>query len=477
MFINKLFPTKTLISAQAISKKAAQKLPYHYWEKKNWYYHQHIFKRYQTAIIKNARILHIGSKIGSLLHALHPSYAVGIEFDDECRNKACITYPTYMFAKTIEEISPTTFDYIVISCATHEYEDIQCLFESLKIFCSLQTRIILDHYSWAWEPILRITQKLGLRRNTKLINWITSNDIAQFLQLAGFEVIKQNSSLLLPYYIPLLSSLCNAFLAHLPFIRSVCLLRWMVAKPNITPSTKNYSVSVIIPCKNERGNIKALIERTPIMGTSTELIFVEGHSHDGTYEEIEQQKILHPEKTIQIFKQQEKGKGEAVRLGFAQATGNILMILDADLTVPPEELPKFYAALVNGHGECINGSRLVYGMEHQAMRFLNMLGNYFFARLFSWLLGQPIKDTLCGTKVLFKKDYERIAAQRHFFGNFDPFGDFDILFGAAHLHLKIIDLPIHYKARTYGTTQIRRFYHGLLLLKMSWIGFKRFKLF
>jgi glycosyltransferase involved in cell wall biosynthesis len=234
-------------------------------------------------------------------------------------------------------------------------------------------------------------------------------------------------------------------------------------------------VSVVIAARNEAGNINAIFERTPQMGRATELLFVEGHSRDDTYAAIEQEIASHPATPSRLLRQSGIGKADAIRAGFDAATGDILMILDADLTVPPEDLPRFYEALRSGRGEFINGVRLVYPMEKQAMRGLNFLGNKFFSWAFTSLLGQPIKDTLCGTKVLWKKDYERIAAGRSYFGDFDPFGDFDLIFGAAKLNLKIVDLPIRYRERTYGTTNISRWKHGMLLMRMVWYAARRIK--
>jgi glycosyltransferase involved in cell wall biosynthesis len=211
------------------------------------------------------------------------------------------------------------------------------------------------------------------------------------------------------------------------------------------------------------------------MGRGTELVFVEGHSHDNTYETIKEVIDAHPEWRCQLLQQKGVGKGDAVRLGFEKANGDVLMILDADLSVPPEDLPRFYEVLRSGKGEFINGVRLVYPMEKEAMRFMNLVGNKFFSLAFSWLLEQKIKDTLCGTKVLWKKQYNTIVSNRRYFGDFDPFGDFDLLFGAAKLNLKIMEMPIRYRERSYGTTNISRWKHGWLLLKMVLFASRRIK--
>ena len=228
-------------------------------------------------------------------------------------------------------------------------------------------------------------------------------------------------------------------------------------------------LSVIVPARNEAENVAEIFDRVPSMGAGTELFFVEGHSVDATYEAIATEIARRPDVVCQLHRQTGVGKGDAVRLGFARATGDVFMILDADLTVPPEDLPRFYEALVEGKGEFVNGVRLIYPMEERAMRFINFLGNKFFSLAFSRVLGQPVKDTLCGTKVLRRADYERIATNRAAFGDFDPFGDFDLLFGAARLNLKIVDLPIRYRERRYGETNIERWRHGALLFRM--LGF------
>lgn len=449
---------------------------YDYWLKKNSYYHTYLARLYRFSVPEGKRVLQVGCKTGFLLNAVKPSYGCGVDSDDTVIYEARKKYPQYTFvAGTVNDIPyDQAFDYIILSCEVMELDDIQTFFESLRKHTHSGTRIIVDMYSYLWEPVLWLAQKCGLRRVTPLKNWIATADLSTILYLAGFEVITHDRFILIPTYIPIISWLINTFIAPLPLINKLCLLNWLVIRPVQQP-IQQHSVSVIITCKNERGNIAAAIERMPEFGTDLEVIFVEGGSKDGTKEEIERIISLHPAKKISLYQQPGKGKGDAVRIGFAKAQGDILMILDGDLTVPPEDLPKFYNALISGKGDFINGSRLVYGMESEAMRSMNLIANYCFGVGFSWLLGQRIKDTLCGTKVLFKKDYEDIVRGRAFFGEFDPFGDFDLLFGAAKQNLKIIDMPVHYKNRTYGSTQIRRWYHGMLLAKMWVVALKKFK--
>ena len=361
-------------------------------------------------------------------------------------------------------------DYIVISGGRIHYErDIQTFLEQVHRHCTPSTRVIVTFYSALWRPLIKLATRLKLRTKTPEENWLAPEDMENLLLLAGFEVVKIDRRLLCPIRIPLISNFLNRFVAPLPFFRSMAMMNLLVARPVFSQNTvpTHPSVSVIVPARNEAGNIENAVLRLPVMGPDDELIFVEGNSSDNTWEKIQEvQKKYGSSRRLIIAQQTGKGKGDAVRKGFSLASKDILMILDADLTVPPEDLPKFYDAIVSGHGEFINGSRLVYPMEGQAMRFLNMLTNKFFAMAFSFVLGQHFKDTLCGTKVLTRRQYTRLAEHRKFFGEFDPFGDFDLLFGAARLGLKIVEVPIRYRDRVYGTTNISRWRHGFLLLKM-----------
>jgi glycosyltransferase involved in cell wall biosynthesis len=290
-------------------------------------------------------------------------------------------------------------------------------------------------------------------------------------------VVRQDSHLVFPAHVPLLSELLNRDLGRLPVIQQLSLMYGIIARPaphRFAPAALP-STSVIVPCRNEAGHIRPLVRRLPDLGPGSEFIFVEGNSTDDTEQVIRDVIAENPHLPLRFFKQTGKGKGDAVKLGFAQARGDVVLILDSDMGVAPEDVPKFVRALASGKGEMVNGSRMVYQMEDQAMRFLNMIANKLFALLFSWLLGQQVRDTLCGTKALYRADYERIAAARSYFGDFDPFGDFDLLFGAARLNLRIVDLAVRYHERQYGATNISRFRHGLLLLRMSVFAARKLK--
>jgi 2-polyprenyl-3-methyl-5-hydroxy-6-metoxy-1,4-benzoquinol methylase len=443
------------------------------------YYHKRLTEIYQSLVSPNQAILEIGCARGDLLAALQPALGVGIDFSEEMIRAARSRYPHLRFihADAHSFKLAEKFDVIILSDLVNDLWDVQTVFKNISRLTTPRTRIIINSYSRLWEPILKFAEQLNLASRSLYQNWLTVEDIANLLNLTDCEIIKKSQEVLFPLRLPFLTGICNRFLVKLWPFRHCALTNFIIARPRPRPAvgTRRPSVSVIVPARNEAGNIADIFTRTPEMGGGTELVFVEGHSRDDTYVAIETEIAAHSERKCQLLRQTGVGKGDAVRLGFAKASGEMLMILDADLTMPPEDLPRFYEALQSGKGEFINGVRLVYPMEKQAMRFLNLLGNKFFSLAFSWLLGQPIKDTLCGTKVLWKRDYEAIAANRAYFGDFDPFGDFDLIFGAVKLNLKLTDLPIRYRERTYGTTNIQRWKHGWLLLKMIVVAAKRLK--
>ncbi|MDP3800082.1 MAG: bifunctional class I SAM-dependent methyltransferase/glycosyltransferase family 2 protein [bacterium] len=447
------------------------------WIRRNNYYHKSLKDLCRFVVPAKSSVLEVGCGTGDLLNSIEPSYGLGIDFSGRMIEIASKKYPNlnWRVADAEKLELGESFDYIIFSDLLGYLNDIERAFWSLRSVSNNKTRVVITYYNYFWEPVLRLAEFLHLKAKQPIQNWLSPNDVENMLGLAGFEIIKQGNKVLLPVYIPLVSIFVNKILANLPLLSRLGLIQYVVARP-IPEDRKNYSVSIIIPARNEKGNIENAIKRMPSFGTTQEIIFIEGHSTDDTFDEIKRVADHYTGKyNIKWARQKGKGKGDAVRLGFEMATGDILMILDADLTMPPEDLPKFYNAIASGRGEFINGSRLVYPLENESMRFLNILGNKFFSLMFSWILGQRIKDTLCGTKVLFKKDYELIAANRKYFGDFDPFGDFDLLFGAAKLNLKIVEMPIRYQARTYGDTNIQRWRHGWLLLKMTLFAARKFK--
>jgi len=367
-------------------------------------------------------------------------------------------------------------DYVLFNGTIHYERDIQGMLDQLRELLEGSERVLFVYYSMLWKPLARFASKIGLRSRTPEQNWIAHEDLENFCYLAGLEIIRRDLKLLCPVPIPFLANLLNRYLAPLPFFRLFTMLNIVVARPLKSKDEGRLSVSIIVPARNESGNIDNILVRCPMMGPQDEIIFVEGNSTDDTWERIQQAERSYkgPHRLI-LAQQKGKGKGDAVRQGFALATKEILMILDADLTTPPEELPKFYNAIARNKAEFVNGSRLVYPMEKESMRFFNFLGNKFFAVAFSFVLGQRFKDTLCGTKVLSRTHYRRLAAAREFFGDFDPFGDFDLLFGAARMGLKIVEIPVHYHERTYGTTNIQRWRHGWILLRMLVFAARRMK--
>jgi len=444
------------------------------WKARHQYFEETDLKHLKFLIPDGSRVLDLGCGLGSRLAALNPSFGVGVDFSEKALEMAREAYPDLTFVlgdvempETIAALPEGPYDFIILSDTIGHLEDCQATLELLHGLCDADTRLIVSYYSYGWGPILRLGEILGLRMTSVEKNYIPARETRHFLTLADFDVVKQEQRMLSPLHLFGLGPLLNRYVSFLPLIRKLNLRHYTVARSLRHAALEEQSVSVIIPCRNEKGNIEPAIQRLPKFGTSQEVIFIEGHSMDGTYEEIERVAEAHGEETtIRYARQTGTGKGDAMRTGYAMADGEIILILDADLTVAPEDLPKFYAALVSGKGNFINGSRLVYPMEDDAMRFLNLIANAIFARIFSFLLHQPITDTLCGTKVFRKKHYDQIAAGRDYFGEFDPFGDFDLIFGASKQNLKIVDLPIRYAGRRYGETQISRFRHGVLLLRM-----------
>ena len=447
--------------------------------KKNWVYYEEIERIAKFFIPEGASVLEIGCSTGDLLAALKPGRGVGVDLSPAIIDLARQKHNDLEFIVGDAHELPVdeTFDYVILSDVVGYLDDIWTAFRNLRKVMTPRSRLLVTYYNFAWQPLLKAGAKLGRKMPVPEQNWLGKQDIENLLRLNGLELVTSGEACLLPADIPGVSSIANRLLARAPGLRHLGLIQYGLARPmwHREAAPENLTCSVVVPCRNELGNVEDIYERTPELGAGTELIFVDGNSEDGTVEAIRERLDSRPGTKL-ILQGDGVGKGDAVRKGFAAANGDVLFILDADLTVPPEDLPKFYAAIAEGRGEFINGTRLVYPMEDEAMRFLNQLGNKFFSLAFTYLLDRPIKDTLCGTKVLRKTHYDQIAAGREYFGDFDPFGDFDLLFGAARCGMGLIEVPVRYRARTYGDTKISRFRHGFLLLKMTALAFRKLKL-
>ena len=430
---------------------------------------------YNILIPENASVLEVGCGSGELLARLKAQRKTGIDLAQSQIEAARVRMPQGEFhVQAAEAIElKERYDYIIISDTLNFTADVQQALEGLHAVSHPGTRLIINYPSALWRPAFSVARACGLKSKAPQSNWLTSADVRGLMDLSDWSTLVLQPRILCPVQAFGIGTFINRWVA--PFFSWFCLTVFCVARSTRHGQASPMTVSVVIPARNEAGNIEAAVRRTPDMGAGTELIFVEGHSLDDTWDEIQRVKREFPGHRIKILQQTGRGKGDAVRAGFAVAEGELFMILDADLTVPPEEMPKFYEAVVSGRAEFANGSRLVYPMEKAAMRFLNMCANKTFGILFTWILGQPLKDTLCGTKVLRRIDWERIVENRSYFGNFDPFGDFDMLFGAARLNLKIVDVPVRYRDRTYGSTNIHRWSHGWLLLRMVVFAARKLK--
>jgi SAM-dependent methyltransferase len=455
-------------------------------ERRKWlaraaFFHDEDLLYLKFLIPPGARVLELGCGTGDLLAALEPSFGVGVDFSEGMIAQARAAHPGLTFmVGDVEDPAlirslPGPFDAIVVVDALGALDDCQAMFESLHDLCTRETRLVIGHFSHLWHPALKFAEAVGLKMPQPPQNVLSPADVRALAALADFDAVKNEMRVLSPVRLLGVGRFINRFLGPFPLIRQLCLRHYTVCRSLRRQGAEVTSATVVIPARNERGNIEAAVKRIPRFADELEIIFVEGHSQDGTWDEIERVVAAYPGYDIKAMRQPGTGKGDAVFAAFAAARGDVLIILDADLTVPPEQLPKFWEAIRSGKGEFVNGSRLVYPMDEEAMRFLNLVANKVFSLLFTWLLSQRFTDTLCGTKAMCRSDYARLAAGRGYFGNFDPFGDFDLIFGASKLGLKAVEVPIRYASRSYGETQISRFRHGFMLLRMVLFAFMRIK--
>jgi 2-polyprenyl-3-methyl-5-hydroxy-6-metoxy-1,4-benzoquinol methylase len=454
------------------------------WIQHNTYYYDLLVRLLRFLVEPGKRVLSIRCDIAHLLRAVGPSRAKGIDICDEIIAIAKQRNPSFEFAVAFPDkdakqaFAPNEkFDYVLFNDIGDTVDVLQA-FQNLKPVCERHTRVLVITYNHLWQPLVTFAERVGMKVPRTEQNWLSTSDIGNLLRLAGFELLEAHRIVLLPKYVPLLSNFVNGFLARLPLVNRLCMTEVLVARAQPKPiPPEQLCVSVIIPCKDERGNVEDAVQRVPELGAHTELIFCDDRSTDGTAEEVLRLKTAYQQRDIRLEHGPGISKAQNVWTGFNTARGDILMILDADLTTIPEELHYFMNAIASGQAEFVNGSRLVYPVPKGAMNTANMLGNKFFSLAFTYLLGQRVKDTLCGTKVLWRADWERIKPMLGNWGTEDRWGDYELLFGAAKLNLKITDMPVHYQERIYGTTKMTKvFRNGLIMLKMCWYGFIKLKL-
>jgi len=450
------------------------------WIRKNWYYYRELIRLLKFFSEPEGDFLQIGCGNGYLLARIPGNFRLGIDLSPGMVQEACRLYPDLdIQVGDIEDSSgpEQKFDYILMVNVVGDIVDVQLAFDHVRKYCHPYSRIVIVYYNYLWEPLVKVATAFRLKIKEPIQNWLSAPEIENLLYLSGFETVKKDNFLIFPKYLPGISFILNRLIARLPLINRLCLLNFIVARPRPLPRPEeSYSCSVIVPCKDEVGNIENLLTRVPEMGKGTEIIFVDDKSTDGTGGEVKRVQEKYPQKNVVLVDGPGRGKFEAEKVGFDQATGDILMILDADATVMPEELPRFFWALARGDGDFINGCRLVYDMEKQAMRLLNIIGNKAFSLVFSYLLSLRIKDTLCGTKAFFRRDYHRMKKYFGYFGDYDRWGDFNLLFSASKLNMKITEVPVHYAERIEGESKMnRRFSHGWLMLRMCWVAARRLK--
>ena len=451
------------------------------WRERNAFFHEEDLRYLRFLIPPGLRVLEVGCGTGDVLAALQPSRGVGIDISPLMIEHAKAGHPDLEFVVGDAEDPATIariegpFDVILVVDSIGQMDDCQAFLASLHQLCHRNTRVIIGYFSHLWWPALKLAEATGQRAPVPDVNVLSVADVKGLAELSDFELVKSETRLLSPVRLLGLGRFLNRFVAPFPVIRNLALRHYTVCRSLQRADPGYSSATVVVPARNEKGNIEAAVLRTPRFCDDIEIIFVEGHSKDGTWEEIERVQKAYPQYDIKIMRQPGKGKADAVFHAFDQARGDVLMILDADLTMPPEQLPKYWEAISSGKAEFVNGSRLVYPMEDEAMRFLNLIANKSFSIIFTWLLNQRFTDTLCGTKVISRDDYARLKAGRAYFGDFDPFGDFDLIFGASKLNLKVMEVPIRYANRSYGETQISRFRHGVMLLRMVMFAFLRIK--
>jgi SAM-dependent methyltransferase len=459
------------------------------WVARSRYYHAALARLLRFLLPPGQHVLDIGCGNGDHLENLQPATGVGVELSAGMLSLAREKHPGFEYhQQAAEELSLPEyeirngrggFDAITMVNVVGELADVLEAFKRLRPLARPDTRLAIVFYNHLWEPLMRPAAAMRLKLDNPTQNWLSIDDLRGFLHLAGFEVVRVGARMPCPKYIPVVAELMNGVVGRLPLFHRLGFVHYLVARPAmpLLRAPEKHSCTVVVPCKNEEGNVSQIPARVGHMGAFTEIIFVDDCSTDATAQRVHETIEANPQRQIKLVQGPGRGKAAAVRAGLEKAAGDVLMILDADMTVMPEDLPAFFEAITENKGELINGSRMVYPLAGDAMRPLNILGNKLFATVFSFLLEQRITDTLCGTKVVMRHNYAKILAARDYFGDIDRWGDYDWIFGAAKNNLKTVELPIHYVERTAGVTKMtKRFRNGLTMARMCWVALRKLKM-
>ena len=459
------------------------------WIARSRYYYDALGQLLRFIVPPDRVVLDVGCGNGDQLAALAPSLGVGIDVSQGMIDLARVKHPGLELSRqAAEELRLTAhevrgelggFDFVVMVNVVGELADVLAALKRLRPLVRADTRLVIVYYNHLWEPLVGPAARLGLKLDNPTQNWLSPGELRGFLHLADFEVVKSGIRMPCPKYVPGVAELMNGIVGRLPILQHLGFIRYIVARPSIPlpRPPAQYSVTVVVPSKNEEGNVSAIPGRVPEMGAFTEIVFVDDRSDDATAQRVREAIAAHPHRRMKLVEGPGCGKGAAVRAGLAEASGDVLMILDADMTVMPEDLPAFFEAITQNKGEMVIGTRLVYPLGDDAMRTANILGNKLFAWAFTFLIEQRLTDTLCGTKVVMRRQYAQLGEARALFGDVDRWGDYDWIFGAAKCNLKIVEVPVHYVERASGTTKMeKRLRNGLIMLRMCWLALRRLKL-
>jgi hypothetical protein len=423
------------------------------WERRNAFYRSALRAHFAGIIPAGAAVLELAAGMGQLLHELAPRAGVGVNYAERLNAEARKRHPelTFVLGQVDRLEVPAGFvpEYVVLN---HMIDFVHDLWDSLHAIAGKiegNALVAVTTSNPLWAPILRLASALRLRTPHAARNFVTARDVRSVLELLGFDVVEEGWLVPMPLGVPGLARLVNLVVPEIPILRAACSVQSLTARRRLPRA--GLTCTVIIPCHNEEGNLEATAARVPAMGARTEILVVDDGSTDGTRAAAERARARDPRVRILAF-DKNRGKAGAVFAAIEAATGDVAIILDADATVPPEVLPKFFEALATGHADFVNGTRLVYPVPGKAMKIANFLGNKMFCFIASWVLRQRVSDTLCGTKAFLRSDFLRMPRL-----SVDRWGDFTLLFGAARLRLRIREIPVHYEERTAGRSKMRAF--------------------